>query len=209
MARTAGPLMSLEASGSLANTIVFSKWKGRPYVRQLVVPANPNSALQLSTRSMMRFLSQQWTPNVGTTPKASWAPIAKSMSISEFNAFVRTNLQRWTQFTAPGMTNPVVPAGTLATFTALPTVVAGVRQATFSWTVNVLSQAWGLLIFQSLTNAFAVSRDTLVFATHLGAGAGSALVTPIKPGTYFWNFVSFTDTGKQSTALGQVTGTVT
>lgn len=51
MAKVSGPLMSMDASGKFGGTIVFSKWKGRNVVRQLVVPANPNSAGQEAARN--------------------------------------------------------------------------------------------------------------------------------------------------------------
>jgi hypothetical protein len=53
MAKVKGPLMSLEASGSIANTLVFSIWKGRPYVRELVTPSNPSSAGQIAVRKVL------------------------------------------------------------------------------------------------------------------------------------------------------------
>lgn len=46
MARVTGPLMSVDASGKVADSIVFSKWKGINYVRQWLKPANPQSADQ-------------------------------------------------------------------------------------------------------------------------------------------------------------------
>lgn len=46
--------MSMEASGSYAGVITFAKWKGRQYVRQLVIPANPHSADQESARNAVR-----------------------------------------------------------------------------------------------------------------------------------------------------------
>ena len=58
MAKVKGPLMSLEASGSIANTITFSIWKGRPYVRQLVTPANPSSAGQIAIRKVLGSLAK-------------------------------------------------------------------------------------------------------------------------------------------------------
>jgi len=58
MAKVKGPLMSLEASGSIANTIVFSIWKGRPYVRQLVTPSNPSSAGQIAVRKILGSLAK-------------------------------------------------------------------------------------------------------------------------------------------------------
>lgn len=50
MAKVTSPLMSLDASGSVAGAITFSKWKGRNYVRQLVIPANPRSSGQVASR---------------------------------------------------------------------------------------------------------------------------------------------------------------
>lgn len=53
MAKVTGPLMSLDASGSVASTITFSKWKGRNYVRQRVVPSNPSTAGQIAVRLIL------------------------------------------------------------------------------------------------------------------------------------------------------------
>jgi len=46
MAKVTGPLMSMTASGKLADTLVFFSWKGISTVRQWLVPANPQSADQ-------------------------------------------------------------------------------------------------------------------------------------------------------------------
>jgi len=63
MAKTNGPLFSMDASGKFAGALVFTKWKGRPVVRQLVIPANPNSADQETQRNMVRVAGagQRWT----------------------------------------------------------------------------------------------------------------------------------------------------
>lgn len=54
MAKVTGPLMSMDARGKFGGTIVFSGWKGRATVRQLVTPANPMSANQTAQRNMVR-----------------------------------------------------------------------------------------------------------------------------------------------------------
>lgn len=54
MAKVSGPLMSLDARGKFAGALVFSGWKGRPTVRQLVTPANPFSANQVAARNKVR-----------------------------------------------------------------------------------------------------------------------------------------------------------
>jgi hypothetical protein len=46
MAKVTGPLMSMTASGKIGDAIVFSIWKGVAYVRQFVIPANPQSTGQ-------------------------------------------------------------------------------------------------------------------------------------------------------------------
>lgn len=62
MAKVSGPLFSIEASGGYAGELVFAKWKGRQYVRQLVTPANPHSAGQEDARNAMRVAgaNQKW-----------------------------------------------------------------------------------------------------------------------------------------------------
>jgi hypothetical protein len=49
--------MSMDASGKFAGTLVFTRWKGRPCVRQLVQPSNPQSAGQLTARNAVRVLA--------------------------------------------------------------------------------------------------------------------------------------------------------
>jgi len=53
--------MSLDASGSVASTITFSKWKGRNYVRQLTIPANPQTAGQNSVRKILGKIAKAAT----------------------------------------------------------------------------------------------------------------------------------------------------
>lgn len=62
MAKVSGPLFSMEASGSYGGAITFAKWKGRQYSRQLVIPANPNTADQEMVRNRLRVTgaAQKW-----------------------------------------------------------------------------------------------------------------------------------------------------
>jgi len=54
MAKVTGALFSMSASGGFAGALVFGSWKGRPTVRQLVIPANPQSADQMTARNIIR-----------------------------------------------------------------------------------------------------------------------------------------------------------
>lgn len=51
MAKVTGPLMSLEASGTIGNALTFSRWVGRPYVRRYTVPGNPQTLGQETHRN--------------------------------------------------------------------------------------------------------------------------------------------------------------
>lgn len=158
----------------------------------------------------MKFLSRQWTPELTDPNKATWDTLAAAMAASPFNAFVKENLRRWTQFTAPSKVSPVVPAGTQPTFTSLPASVGAVGQATITWDLNALNNAWGLLIFRSLTGGFTPGRNTLIGVALLKILTADTFIdTPVEAGSYFYNYQAFTDTGSLGTALGQTTATVT
>lgn len=53
MAKVTGPLMSMSASGKLANSLVFFAWKGNNVVREYLKPANPRSSAQGDQRIIM------------------------------------------------------------------------------------------------------------------------------------------------------------
>lgn len=51
MARVTGPLMSMEASGTIGKTLTFASWVGRQYVRRWTRPTNPQTADQMDQRN--------------------------------------------------------------------------------------------------------------------------------------------------------------
>ncbi len=117
MATVKGPLMSLDASGSIGGAIVFSKWKGRNYVRTHALPANPKSAGQLSVRAMMKFLSQFWA-TLSSLDKATWESRAEVTNISPFNAYVKANMARWGTYAFPSQVDPAAESDTPGTILA-------------------------------------------------------------------------------------------
>jgi len=87
MAKITAPLLSFGAGGTLAKTVVFSKWKGRPYVRQFVVPGNPKSAGQTLTRNAFAFSGQTWKV-AGPLLQAPWDRFAVGQVITGRNHFM-------------------------------------------------------------------------------------------------------------------------
>lgn len=58
MAKVTGPLMSLDASGTVGKTATFSKWKGQNYVRLRVTPKNPKSDDMAEARTKLGVLGK-------------------------------------------------------------------------------------------------------------------------------------------------------
>ena len=102
MAKVDGPLLSLDASGTIANTLTFSKWKGINYVRQKVNPSNPQTAAQTTQRTIFADAVALWQTKDAAT-KTSWNDRAKALgyNMSGFNLFVQ-------QYIAQGI-DPVLP----------------------------------------------------------------------------------------------------
>lgn len=96
MSRLTAPLLSFSASGQIAKTIVMSVWKGIPYARKYVVPANPNTAAQQTQRGYVTSVVSAWknyfTATVGRTAWNNWAT-ASSKTMSGFNAFASQALK--------------------------------------------------------------------------------------------------------------------
>lgn len=194
MAIVKGPAMSLDASGSLAGAIVFSKWKGRNYVRQLVTPANPKSGAQTGFRQSMKYLSQVWA-GLTAGNKATWEDRAADMIVSEFNAFTSYNQKRWRNFLTPSKEDPAAEASTPAT---APTgvAVAGVRMATITLTDSGTPPDWGYLLFRDTTTGFtpAISNAIRMIDWDV-AGATEIIDTPLDPDTYYYRSKGFNDDG--------------
>lgn len=206
MAVVNGPLLSLEASGKIAGAIVFSKWKGRPVVRQLVTPSNPQSAAQWGQRSMMRFLSTAWAP-LTDLQKAGWNDLAEAGKYSPFNAYVSYNLARWTQWQDPIVT-PGQAAGTVPVMGAL-TVTGGVRQLTVSQIITTANQIWGMLIAVSTTTGFTPAKSDTRYVALYSASPITAIITSLDPATYFVRTAGFTTGGSRTAFVAQGTAVVT
>ncbi|MBW8052030.1 MAG: hypothetical protein FVQ77_17150 [Cytophagales bacterium] len=108
MAKPTAPLLSFGASGTLAKTMVFSKWKGRPYVRRHVVPANPRTVEQLKTRNTFSSASDTWKL-AGPLLRAPWDRFAVGQVLAGRNKYMadfvqqnrgQTDLLSW--FMSPG-----------------------------------------------------------------------------------------------------------
>jgi len=201
--------MSLSASGSIGGALTFATTKGRQYVRQLVTPSNPRTASQTGNRAMMRYLSQVWA-TLTTGNKATWNSQAAITNISPFNAFVRANMNRWTQFTSPGKVYPIPNTGIqCATPSFTPTGL--VKEAKIVVTVaGALNQNWGAAIFRNPTGTFTPSRSNCVGVIQAASVAAFTFYdVNMLPGTYFYDVKMFTTDGVFGADIGEQSVVVT
>lgn len=99
MAKTQAPLLSFGAGGQIANSMVYSRWRGVPYVRRYVTPANPNTAKQQEVRNIFRTLGQMWL----TAPEAliaAWDTYATGRPFVGRNAYTGQNVRVLNNFPA-------------------------------------------------------------------------------------------------------------
>lgn len=208
MVKVQAPALSLEASGSIAGALVFSKWKGRPYVRSLVKPANPRSGGQVGMRAMFAFLAQQWE-GIGATPQASWEDRADQMIVSPFNAFMSYNQFRWRDFLAPSDTDPAATDDTPPTVGTLA-AVAGVRSITVTQPVTTAADGWAIAFFRGLATGFDSAFDNLKGVRPISGTDDVVFVdSPLDPDEYFYVARTITKDGQLSAEGNEANATVT
>ena len=201
MARTTGPLFSLDASGSVGGAITFSKWKGRNYVRRRIIPSNPKSGAQVGRRAMFAFLSKAWT-DLTAPEQASWQTIADQVVASPFNAYIKANMKRWHNFFTPTQDDPAGEAGS-GSDNDLTAAVWEHNRIKLTASGTALAEAWGYAIFAETTesvtaavgNCVLVVPDTTI-ASH------SHYWTPhtgIIGADWFFVTINFSDDGAKET----------
>ena len=199
--------MSLEASGSLGGAIVFSKWKGRPYVRTLVKPANPKSGGQVGMRACFKFLSQIWS-TLSSGQKADWETRANVKTVSPFNAFVSYNQYRWRDFLAPSIADPATEDDTNRVAGALG-LTLGVRSITATQAITTANAGWAVALFRSPTGSFDTTFDNLIAIRPISGTDDVVFVdSPLDPGAYYYDTRMISLAGKLSDETGEETETV-
>lgn len=121
MAKITGPFMALGASGTIAKTLTASKWKGQPYLRQRVIPANPQSASQQAVRGAFAMASELWK-NADALLIAPWDRFAqgqvktgRNAFIGSFTGFNQGQVDISNTVFSPGAKGGVAPASAIAT----------------------------------------------------------------------------------------------
>lgn len=80
MAKTVMPLLSAEASGKIANTMVFFYWKGLNVVRRWVVPRNPRDIKQKLIRTRLMAMGKNLAAITTKAPAGAIVALIKDLT---------------------------------------------------------------------------------------------------------------------------------
>lgn len=100
MVRTRGPLLSVNATGTLAKMLIHSSCRGTSYTKRHVIPHDPKTAKQMAGRAYMRWLTRNWA-QVTTPQRNTWAALAESLNLPQYQAYLKHNATRWASFHGP------------------------------------------------------------------------------------------------------------
>lgn len=206
--KVTGPAFSLAASGTIGGMITASRWKGRAYFRTRVTPHNPRSEGQTAQRAMFKYLSQNWGL-IGDGDRATYNGLAAASNVSEFNAYQKFNMDRWTHVLAPSVAYPAAELGAPdAPGAAIAT--AGVKQITATTTNSSFANSYGAVLFAKKGSAPTGVKSEVKAVLYLVDGNPATFVhTGLTPGdVWHYKWRVFTDSGKYGTLGADGSATV-
>ncbi len=156
MAKVLAPLFGFSASGKLADSLVYMKWKGLHTVRQYVIPANPKSDDQKTQRGFMSAAINKWhSVSWNALDLAAWNRYAATLAkiMSGFNAFVKNNIDA----SVAGLDYHVI------------------SEADFSAVTDVDGEITMKLLFDRTTYLYVGTKKTVFPLSFLGVHAGETV----------------------------------
>jgi hypothetical protein len=206
MVKLKGPMMSMDASGSIGNVLVFSKWKGRNYARRHVIPANPQSGLQVGMRAMLSWMTKRYG-SIAAATKLDWAAFYSAESISGINGYLKFNQPRVRRGLGIFEDKDNTPAAAIAAPTAV-VATAAVKSVNLTWVASIGANPSGTIIYMSKTTGFTPGPDTIVQAENQAILAKT--IIGLTTGTpYYFRLGGFANEGTLGLLAAQVTATPT
>lgn len=193
------------ATGSIGGIMTFSSWKGRPFVRRLVIPANPDTGPQRAVRAFFSWGSKEWA-QLTALQKATWVAPAAPTNVLPFNAFMKQGQNNAKQdlgfqieYPNVAVAAPLVPT--------LPSATGGVGQATIVWTDPVGAQHFGVIVYADSTGAVVPSPQNIIGVADIGEQ--QIIIPRLTPGTWHFALKSFATDADLSAATADFTAVVT
>lgn len=191
-------LMSLvkENRGKLGD-VIFSEWKGIPYVRDYVKTDNPNTPKQQEVRNAFTSLSKLWKSNNGVM-RMSWDEYVNSrkLSMTGYNAFIGANSKKERAGEPLELFRPMGEEP-LADFIAEAGASSGEITCTFTTPGN-----GSHITFFTRKAPGGAEADTTLHRHDAGAGAASPYtITGLEPGTAYHVYGVVTDAAYEESAM--------
>lgn len=184
MAKVSAPLLSFGASGTIAGTQVYSTWRGVPYARRHVIPANPKSPDQTKTRLAFAWLVGVWKladPRFQEPWNAFSAGrpfVGRNALVSKNNSALRTATDLTGLIFSPGAKGGLaVPA---ATFTG------GSGTITIAPTAPALPTGWSIVEAVGCAIKGQDPQTAVLFTSYTGfdATASYSIALTVPAGAY-------------------------
>lgn len=187
MAKVYGPAMSFDARGKLANSIVFSSWKGIGVARQYTIPANPKSTAQTTQRGLFSWVHDvyKWLP---ADIQAAWVAYAAGKPLTGPNAWSSKNI---TALKGQANNNNLLfaPAVLGGPAVGTLTVTPGASQLTVAAADPALPTGWSVSEFMAVCTPqitdFVETEPVLVFSANNAVSPYSVDITGLTTGTTY------------------------
>lgn len=195
MAKPTAPLFSLGARGTLADAITYSGWKGIPYVRTRVIPANPQSAAQVDRRNAFAVLSAAWNRG-GLQFRQGWDAAADGQAFTGRNRFMGANLAGIT----PGANWSASMLVSVANSGALPPPTAvgadgGGQQLNLTLGTPVLPPGWTIVARHAVAAIDGPNDDGVIWTPRYASAAGATVGILCQVAGTYWaaGYIEYTD----------------
>jgi hypothetical protein len=206
MVRTHGPLLSVNATGTLAKTLIHSSCRGTPYTKRHVIPNDPKSPKQLARRATVKWLCNAWHHSTAAQ-KASWSPIALADNLPEYQAFLRYNLIR---FRDNLPCTPLYPPDGLGPVPNYSNKYADAEVGRIKLQIqdNATQRYWAFTTHRNTTSTVTPSPDNIVVGDTMPGTWSTLYDNNVTPGTnywYKWRFLNWQGQQYLTGTLGPVT----
>jgi len=179
-------MLSVSASGTLADTVSYSNWKGRTYARRTVTSANPKTAAQTGRRAMFSFLTANWADAYDEW-KATWQDQATALNTSPYHAYVAKNLEDWHNYLAPMRYSNGLRTINPGVITDPFTAAWEEHRIKLTITMTTKNNNWGFIIYASPIPAPPKEVTSTVLVIPMkNVATYSIFWTPPAPGTWYF-----------------------
>lgn len=161
MPKWKSPIFS-DIRNAIGDNVIFSQWKGRPYFRAYVRPANPNTLAQQAHRTTLKNVVKRYqTVAANTDVQAAWNAEALPFVISGYNLFAK-----W---------------GRKSVISCTPSSGAAPLNVTLTYTLGIPAAKAGILQFDGTNWSIVADKGTLSMTPD-----STKTVSGLAAGTYYF-----------------------